>query len=139
MTLRLTGLIVVALALLAPSATSGAPTQRAQHPRTALLYQVTLFKQAKWRAMYATYTPRFRGSCAYAKFVSQQRRLRGAIGTNFQVTGIQTRLETARRAIVAYRFVKDGRTIAAVTFRNRDVYKLIGTRWFDELDRVSAC
>lgn len=139
MTLRATVLFVVVLALLAPSAVTGASTQRSQDPKTTLLRQATLLKQAKWREMYATFTLRFRRSCPYAKFVSQQRRTRQFLGTRFQLRGIQVRLETASRAIIAYRFVRDGRTIAAVTLRQRDVYRLIGTRWYDELDRVSTC
>ncbi len=131
--------LVVLLALLAPSAVTGAPTQRFQDPKTTLLTQATLLKQGKWREMYATYTPRFRRNCPYAKFVAQGRQTRQLLGTRFQIRGIQVRLETASRAIIAYRFVRDGRTIAAVTLKHRDVYKLIGTRWYDELDRVSAC
>jgi hypothetical protein len=139
MTLRATALIVVLLALLAPSAVTGASTQRSEDPKTTLLKQATLMKQAKWREMYATYTARFRRNCPYAKFVAQARQTRQFLGTRFQLRGIQVRLETASRAIIAYRFVRDGRTIAAVTLKNRDVYKLIGSRWYDELDRVSAC
>lgn len=139
MTLRATALFVVVLALLAPSAVTGASTQRSQDPKTTLLRQATLMKQAKWREMYATFTARFRRSCPYAKFVSQQRRTRQFLGTRFQLRGIQVRLETASRAIIAYRFVKDGRTVAAITLKDRDVYKLVGSRWYDELDRVSTC
>lgn len=139
MTLKTTTLFVVLLALLAPSAVTGASTQRAQDPKTTLLKQAALMKQAKWREMYATYTPRFRRNCPYAKFVAQARQTRQILGTRFQLRGIQVRLETASRAIIAYRFVRDGRTIAAVTLKHRDVYRLIGSRWYDELDRVSAC
>jgi hypothetical protein len=139
MTLRLVIPAVLALALLAPTATSGAAQQRTENPRSTLLRQAGLLKQAKWRAMYATFTPRFRRSCSYAKFVRQQRQTRQFLGPSFQLRGIQVRLETARRAIIAYRFVRDGRTLASVTFRHRDVYVLIGSRWFDELDRVSTC
>jgi hypothetical protein len=139
MTLRATALFVVLVALLAPSAVTGASTQRSQDPRTTLLRQATLLKQAKWREMYATYTARFRRNCPYTKFVAQSRQTRQFLGTRFQLRGIQVRLETATRAIIAYRFVRDGRTLAAVTLANRDVYRLVGTRWYDELDRVSAC
>jgi len=30
-------------------------------------------------------------------------------------------------------------TVAQVTLGNRDVYTKIRSRWYDELDRVSAC
>ncbi len=132
-------LAVAVLALLAPPAVSAVPEQRTQHPRTTLLRQASLLKQANWRAMYATYTPRFRRSCPYATFVRHSRQTRQVLGTNFQLRGIRVRLETARRALIAYSFVRDGRTLGTVTFRHRDVYVLIGSRWFDDLDRVSTC
>jgi hypothetical protein len=89
--------------------------------------------------MYATYTSRFRRSCPYSRFVANQRAARRSLGTRFSLTGIQVRMETATRAIVAYRFVRDGRTIGQVRLRDRDVYTRIGSRWYDELDRVSTC
>lgn len=139
MTLRIAVLSVLALAVLAPSAVTGASSQRSEDPKTTLLRQATLLKQAKWREMYATYTARFRRSCPYTKFVAQSRQTRQFLGTRFQLRGIQVRLETASRAIIAYRFVRDGRTLAAVTLKNRDVYRLVGSRWYDDLDRVSTC
>jgi hypothetical protein len=125
---------VLAVVLLAPAASAQSST-----PRGEILRQVTLFKQARWRAMYTTYTPRFRRSCSYARFVRVQRRTRELLGTNFQLRGIRVRMETARRAIIAYEFVRGGQTIARVTFSNRDVYARIGSGWYDDLDRVSAC
>jgi hypothetical protein len=133
MTLRVLIAILV-LTLLVPVASAQRTTARA-----TLLQQATHVKQAKWRAMYATYTPRFRRSCPYARFVQNGRQIRRILGTDFQVRGIQVRMETARRAVLAYRFVRGGRTIATVTFRHRDVYVKSSSRWYDELDRVSAC
>lgn len=133
MALRL-ALAVLAFAVAVPVASAQKTT-----PRATLLQQATLIKQAKWRAMYATYTQKFRRNCPYAKFVQNGRQTRAALGPSFQLRGIQVRMETPRRAIVAYRFVKSGQTVAAVTFRHRDVYVKVGSRWHDELDRVSAC
>jgi hypothetical protein len=130
---------IAAVALLAPPAVSGAHEQRAEHPRNTLLRQASLLKQGKWREMYATYTARFRRSCPYSTFVRHSRQTRQLLGPNFQLRGIRVRLETARRALIAYSFVRDGRTVGTITFRHRDVYVLIGFRWFDELDRVSTC
>ncbi len=139
MALRAIALAVLAVALAAPATVSGASSGAAADVRAVLLEQSQLFKQGKWRAMYATYTPRFRRSCPYSKFVSQQREGRRILGMNFQLRGIRVRVETARRAIAAYSFVRNGKTIASVAFRDRDVYTRIGSRWYDELDRVSAC
>jgi hypothetical protein len=132
-------LALAVLALLAPPAVSGAHEQRAQHPRTTLLRQASLLKQAKWREMYATYTARFRRSCPYPTFVRNSRRTRQLLGPEFELRGIRVRMETASRALLAYTFARGRRTIATVTFQHRDVYVLIGSRWFDELDRVSTC
>ena len=129
----LAALLAVALLASAASAAGGSS------PSARLQQQASLFKQGKWRAMYATFTPRFRRSCSYAKFATQQRRVRRELGTNFQLQGIRVRRATATRAIVAYRFVRNGKTIAAITLRDRDVYTRIGPSWYDELDRVSAC
>jgi hypothetical protein len=125
---------VFLVAFLAPIASA-----QGTSPRATLLQQATQMKQAKWRAMYATYTPRFRRACPYSRFVQASRQTRTILGTNFQIRGIQVRIETPRRAIVAYTFVGNGQAIARVTFRHRDVYVKSGSRWYDELDRVSAC
>jgi hypothetical protein len=127
-------LAVLAVALLAPAAAA-----QGTSPRATLLQQATLLKQAKWRPMYATYTARFRRACPYSRFVTNSRQTRALLGPNFQLRDIRVRMETPRRAIVAYRFVQGGRTFVTVTFRHRDVYVKIGSRWYDELDRVSAC
>ncbi len=137
MALRAIALAALAVVLAAPA--SVASTSQAAEVRAVLVKQAGLLKEGRWRAMYATYTPRFRRSCPYAKFVSQSRQTRQILGPNFKLQGISVRAETATRAIVAYRFVRDGRTIAQVTLKHRDVYVKIGSRWYDELDRVSAC
>ena len=130
---------IAAVALLAPPAVSGAHEQRAEHPRTTLLRQASLLKQGKWREMYATYTARFRRSCPYATFVRHGRQTRQMLGPEFELRGVRVRMETAKRALVAYTFARGRRTLATVTFAHRDVYVLIGSRWFDEVDRVSRC
>lgn len=125
MTLRLflAGLVV---ALLAPAALAQGST-----PKATITQQASLFKQGKWKALYATYTPRFRRACPYSRFVTGQRRARSVLGTNFQLAGIRVRMETRTRAVVAYRFVRNGQTIANVTFSHRDLYVKIGSRWYD--------
>lgn len=139
MALRAVALAVLALALAAPASVSGASSSPQTEVKALLLKQVQLFKQARWRAMYATYTTRFRRSCPYPTFLEAQRQTRQILGTRFTIEGIKVRVETATRAIVAYRFVRNGRTVASVTFASRDVYTRIGSRWYDELDRVSSC
>ena len=132
MTLRAV-IVVLTIALLAPVASA----QRAT-PRATILQQTSLLKQGKWRAMYATFTPRFRRSCPYSTFAAQGRELRRSLG-NYQLRDIRVRNETATRAILAYSFVRNGRTLGRITFSHRDVYVKIGGRWLDERDRVTAC
>jgi hypothetical protein len=136
MTLRAV-LAVFVVAVLAPASVSATP-QKTATPKDLVLRQTTLLKQGKWREMYASFTPRFRRSCPYPTFVAQGREMRRALG-NFQLRAIQTRNETATRAILAYSFVKNGQVIARVTFRHRDVYVKVGGRWLDERDSVTAC
>ncbi len=139
MALRAIALTALAVALVAPASVSGASSSPQTEVKALILKQVQLFKQGRWRAMYATYTPRFRRSCPYPTFLEAQRQTRQLLGTRFTIEGIKVRVETATRAIVAYRFVKNGRTVGSVTFANRDVYTRIGSRWYDEVDRVSSC
>lgn len=139
MTLRVIALAILAVALAAPASVSGASASPQTEVKALILQQVKLFKQGRWRTMYATYSPRFRRNCPYPTFLEAQRQVRQVLGTRFTLEGIKVRVETARRAIVAYRFVKNGRTIASVTFATRDVYTRIGSRWYDDLDRVSSC
>src|SRR5918999_1530458 len=120
MTARLAAVALAAAVLAAPAAVSAAAPTDAAAVRAVLVRQANLVKRGDWRAMYATYTPRFRKNCPYARFVAQGRQTRQLLGTRFQIRGIQVRLETASRAIIAYRFVRDGRTIAAVTLKHRD-------------------
>jgi len=139
MSLRAIILAVLAIVLAAPASVSGASSSPSTEVKALILKQTQLFKQGRWRAMYATYTPSFRRSCPFPTFLEAQRQTRQFLGTRFTIAGIKVRVETARRAIVAYRFVKNGKTVASVTFQNRDVYTRIGSRWYDELDRVSSC
>jgi hypothetical protein len=107
--------------------------------RALLLRQNELFKQSRWRAMYKTYTPRYRERCPFAEFVSSQRTVRRELGTRFSLRGIRVRVRGAQ-ATAAYRAVDaNGRTLAAVTLADGDRYTRIGGRWYDEYDRVSAC
>ncbi|MBD0329252.1 MAG: hypothetical protein ICV64_04025 [Thermoleophilia bacterium] len=129
----------IVLAAAAGTLVAATATAQSATPRAALVHQATLFKQAKWRAMYATYTPRFRRNCPYRRFVAGQRAARRALGTGFRLRGIRTRLETRTRAVVAYRFVVNARTVVRVRLRDRDVYVKSGGRWLDEHDRVSSC
>jgi hypothetical protein len=107
--------------------------------RAVLLRQSDLSKQGRWRAMYKTYTPRFRERCPFARFVADQRAVRKELGTRFSLRGIRVRVRGGQ-ATVAYKAVApNGRTLGGVTLADGDRYTRIGGRWYDEYDRVSAC
>jgi hypothetical protein len=132
-------LVIVLALFLAPAATMNAIASPQSEVRALLLHQSRLFKQQRWRALYATLTPRLRARCPYARFVRTQRQNHAILGSNFQLRDIRVRIETRTRAIAAYSFVKNGQVIVRVTFRVRDVYVKSGSRWLDEYDRVSGC
>jgi hypothetical protein len=133
-------LVALAVMLAVPAVVSAAAPSDTAAVRSVLLRQAALMKQGKWRQMYATYTPRFRGRCPYARFVRGGQQTRRILGPNFRLDQIQIRLGPGgRRALAAYRFVRNGRPLVAVRFSDGDTYVKIGNRWFDELDRVSAC
>jgi hypothetical protein len=100
---------------------------------------MTLVKQGEYRAMYRTTTTRrFRARCPYAKFVRTQRELRQRLGPTGVVDRIRVRFPSAKRAVVAYRFLRNRRPLVWVSFSDRDLYAKVGSRWFDDNDRL-AC
>ena len=106
-----------------------------------LLTQARLLRQGRFRVMYrTTYTPAFRANCPWRTFVKRQRFGRRYLGPGFKVRDLRVRMVTPTRALLAYRFVRaNGQTAANVTFRHRDVYSKLGSRWYDEYDSVSDC
>jgi hypothetical protein len=105
----------------------------------ALMHQrMTLMKQGKYRALYALTTQRYRANCRYVKFVAVNRRLRRALGPTALTDRIQVKFLAARRAHVAYRYLKNRRPYRWVGFGRRDAYLKVGRRWFDDYDRI-AC
>lgn len=129
---------VLALVLVIPSVAGARGGEDVKALRALLQQQTTLLKQGKFRAMYALTTRRFRNRCRYARFVRSQRADRRRLGPTAQVDRIQVRFLTARRAIVAYRFLKRGRPFVWVRFSRRDLHAKVGSRWYDEYDRI-AC
>jgi hypothetical protein len=103
--------------------------------RAALLHQVQLFKQQRWRSLYATTSPGLRARCPYRSYVRAQRAVRAVLGSNFRLRGIRVRLANPRRAIASYRLMRNGRTVAQTT---ADRFVRVGGRWLDEFDRGSC-
>jgi hypothetical protein len=106
-------------------------------PRGALLNQVRLFNAGSWRAMYGTFTRRFRASCPYSTFVAQGREARAAVG-RLSVRNVRVR-QTGNRATLTYQNVAQGVVLQTVTRRHPDLYVRIGGRWYDEKDSVTSC
>jgi hypothetical protein len=142
MPFRARAAVGLSLALFAAAPTFGgaAAPPDATAVRSVLLRQASLLKQGKWRAMYATYTPRFRTRCPYALFVRGSQQTRRFLGPNFRVDRIVVRVQPGgRRALAGYRFLRNGRAIVTVRLSDGDAYAKIGSRWLDDYDRVSAC
>ena len=128
--------LVAALALPAIAGARGGEDVRAI--RALMQQRMTLLKQGKYRAMYALTTQRYRANCRYVKFVAVNRRLRRALGPTALVDRIQVKFLAARRAHVAYRYLKNRRPYRWVGFSRRDAYAKVGRRWFDDYDQL-AC
>lgn len=138
MSLRVPVLAVV-LILVSPSLAGarGGPDVRAI--RALLHRQMALVKEGNFRALYETTTTRrFRAGCDFDRFVRIQRRLRLRLGPTAQVDRIRVSFPARRRAVVAYRYLKNRRPVVWVGFRAGDLYVKIGSRWYDEHDRTGC-
>lgn len=110
-------------------------------PRSLILTQARLFKQGRFRVMYVTtYTPNFRMRCPWPTYLRGQTALKRHLGSRFSLRHVRVQMLSARRALVAYQFVRaNGQLLGSVTFRDGDLYVKVGGRWYDEYDRVSVC
>jgi hypothetical protein len=88
--------------------------------------------------MYRTTTPRLRARCPYARYARGLRESRRVLGPTARIDRIQVRFKSAKRALVSYRFLKNGKPLLTVRFRDGDLYAKLGSRWYDEYDRI-AC
>jgi hypothetical protein len=132
--LVLTGVLVLAV----PAAGDAAGGRDVRAIRGLLHTQLTLLKQGKFRKLYALTTPAFRRRCPYPRYLSRAREIRRKLGPNSLVDRIRVDFKTRRRAIVEYRYLKNRRPFLWVRFSRGDVYAKLGTRWYDEYDRI-AC
>jgi hypothetical protein len=106
--------------------------------RGLLHQQLSLLKRGKFRQLYALTTPAFRRQCRYPRFLYDSRRLRRALGPTAVVDRVRVDFKTRRRAIVEYRYLKDRVPFMWVRFKKGDRYAKLGTRWYDDYDRISC-
>jgi hypothetical protein len=107
--------------------------------RALLQKQLTLTKQGQFRVIYRTTTTRqFRARCPYRRFVRLAREVRAALGPTAKVDRILVRFLSQRRALLSYRLLKNGRPVLQVRFSDGDVYAKVGSRWYDDYDRVGC-
>jgi hypothetical protein len=125
---------VAAQPMVARSSTSASEAPKV---RAVLLYQVGLFNQARWRALWRTYTPRVHSRCSYSRFVAGMKPIRAAVG-RVALRNLAIRV-TGQRASVVYLIVGHGKVVGGATVRNPDVYTRIGGRWFDDIDADGRC
>jgi hypothetical protein len=107
--------------------------------RALIQKQLLLTKQGEFRQLYRTTTTRrFRARCPYPRFLRLARAARAGLGPTAQVDRILARFLTQRRAILSYRILKNGRPVVRIRFSDRDVYAKVGSRWYDDYDRVGC-
>lgn len=136
--MRSTLVLVCLLALGVPAFADAAGGKDVRAIRALLQQRLTLLKQGKFRQVYALSTPAFRRGCAYPRFLRRARELRRRLGPTAVVDRIRVDFKTRRRAVVEYRYLKNGKPFMWVRFRKGDVYAKLGTRWYDEYDAI-AC
>jgi hypothetical protein len=128
--------ILLALALPTLAGARGGADVRAI--RTLLHREMTLLKQGNYRSMYFLTTQRYRAGCPYVKFVAKKRALRRALGPTAVVDRIQVKFLAAKRAHVAYRYLKNRKPYLWVRYSRQDAHTKVGRRWLDDYDRL-AC
>ena len=133
-------LLLLAVVAAPADSTPESQASTAKTPREALVVQIALFRQGRFRVEYETmFTPNYRARCPWARFLRNARRDRRVLGAWIRVTNIRTRIVDPAHALLAYVVrTADGRTLT-ITFRQRDVYTKIGQYWYDEMDRVTRC
>ena len=139
--LRTLATVLVAACALAPAATArpAAPHSDATTVAALLRRQTTLWNAARWRALWATFTPRFRGRCQYRLWLDEQRAMKQLLaGGKLSVRSIRVRVN-GRRAHASYVLVlgRVGRSV--VKPPKLDLYVKVGSRWLDEGDRITTC
>ena len=133
----LVALGVVVLAI--PSVAGARGGEDVKALRALLQKQLTLTKQGEFRVIYrTTTTSRFRARCPYRRFVRLAREVRVALGPTAKVDRILVRFLSQRRALLSYRLLKNGRPFLRVRFSDSDVYAKVGSRWYDDYDRVGC-
>lgn len=131
-------MLACVLALAVPAVGGAAGGRDVRAIRGLLHQQLALLKQGKFRQMYALTTPGFRRRCPYPRFLRGAREARRKLGPNSQVDRIRVDFKTRRRAVVEYRFLKNRKPFLWVRFSKGDLYTKLGTRWYDEYDRVTC-
>jgi hypothetical protein len=127
---------LVGLALPAAGDAAGGRDVRAL--RGLLQQELSLLKQGTFRQLYSLTTPEFRRKCRYPRFLYDARRFRRTLGPTAVVDRVRVDFKTRRRAIVEYRYLKNRQPFIWVRFKKGDGYAKLGTRWYDDYDRI-AC
>jgi len=125
----------IALVLFATVGTSSAAVRTGgATPVDTLKKEVAYFNQSDWRPYWLLMSPRFRSSCPFGKFVVRGEKARGMVG-RASVKLLSSRT-TGSHAYLTYE-TKASQLRAFVT--RDDLFVKIAGRWYDEIDRVTAC
>ena len=134
--------VAVALALAFAAGASDAPARGAASDATVvaklLRTQTGHFNAGRWRALWRTYTPKFRRGCSYTLWLREQRAAQALVGARLSVRSIRVRV-SGRRALVSYVMVLGDRGYSVVKPPRADLYVKIGRRWLDEGDQITLC
>lgn len=121
--------------VLAGSAVAALPAP-GRTPQATLAAQNAAYNAKQWRALYATYTPKFRTACSYVKWMTSAVEFRTKVGP-FTLRVTSARI-SGSKAYLKYEYVQNGKVIASVG-KATDTYVRINGRWYDELDAITTC
>jgi hypothetical protein len=132
--------VLVAAALVAPAAGARSASSASDAGEIAALLkrQTALWNAARWQALWRTYTPRFRRSCEYRLWLSEQRAAKRLFGGKIAVRSIRVRVR-GRKASVSYILLLGEVGRSVVQPPRADLYVKVGRRWFDEGDQITKC
>jgi hypothetical protein len=124
--------VFTAAAVAALAVAGGA--QAATGPAATLIREVALTRAGSYQALYRLYTPRFRASCPYGRFVTAMKHQRAQLaGITFRVVGQHI---SGVHATVDYHVLLGSSVVDTI---RGDKYTKVGGRWLDEADRFTLC
>jgi len=112
--------------------TAAAPA--AAGPAATLIREIALTRAGSYQPLYQLYTPRFRATCPYRRFVAAMKHQRAQLaGITFKVIAQHI---SDDHATLDYHVLLGTSVVATI---RGDIFRRIGGRWLDDLDRYTVC